>query len=106
MSRSDLPAILSGVVKTYTFDFSDELAIGETISTQAVTATVYSGTDASPSSLISGSASASGAVVSQNITTVSVGVVGVIYELLCSITTSASQTLKKIGLLAFIPDEL
>jgi hypothetical protein len=105
LGRSDLPAILSGVVKTYSFDFSDELGVGETISTKTVTATVYSGTDASPSSLISGAASSSGAVVSQNITTVSVGVVGVLYELLCQITTSAGQTLRKIGLLAIIPDE-
>lgn len=105
MGRADLPAILSSVVKTYSFDFSDELAVGETIATQVVTATVYSGTDASPSSLISGAASASGAVVSQKITTVGVGVLGTIYELLCSITTSAGQTLKKVGLLAFIPSE-
>lgn len=77
------------------------LGAGETISTQSVAASVYSGTDASPSSIISGSASASGAVVSQKITA---GVVGVLYELACTITTSAGQTLVLTGYLAVLPD--
>lgn len=99
-SRVDLAPKLAGETATYQFDFSSWLAVGETISTQSVAASVYSGTDASPSSIISGSASASGAVVSQKITA---GTVGVIYQLLCTITTSAGQTLQLAGYLAVIP---
>lgn len=99
--RADLSPKLVGETKVYSFDFSSALAVGETVSTQVVTAAVYSGVDASPSSLISGLASASGAVVSQKITG---GVLGVLYELLCTITTSLGQTLLLSGYLAVIPE--
>lgn len=99
--RADLPSKRAGSTKTYTFDFTSDLAIGETISTQVVAASVYSGTDATPSAIISGVASASGTTVTQKITA---GVVGVIYELLCTITTSAGQTLTQPGYLAVLPD--
>lgn len=102
MSRAQLPNKLSGETKNVTFDFTSDLASGETISTKAVAAAVYSGTDASPSSIISGAASSSGAVVTQTVTG---GVTGVLYELTCTITTSASQTLKQVGLLAVVPAE-
>lgn len=102
MSRADLPPKLAGESRNYTFDFTSDLAVGETISTKSVAATVYSGTDASPSAIVSGSASSSGAIVTQLIIA---GTLGVIYELLCSITTSAGQTLQQVGLLAIIPDE-
>lgn len=99
--RVEFPPKLSGEVYNVTFDFTSRLAVGETISTQTVAASVYSGTDSSPSSLISGSASASGAVVTQKITG---GTIGVIYELKCTVTTSASQTLVLAGLLAVVSD--
>lgn len=83
------------------FDFLSSLALGETISTKVVTATVFSGVDASPSSVISGAATSSGSVVSQKVTG---GVLGVIYELLCQITTSAGQTLQMSSFLAVVPD--
>src|SRR5258708_21715949 len=72
-----------GETKKFLVDFISNLAASETISTQIVTASVYSGVDASPSSIISGAASASGTQVSQAITA---GVVGVVYELLYKIT--------------------
>jgi hypothetical protein len=100
--RADLLPKRIGETKTYVFDFSSDLAVGETISSATVTATVYSGTDASPSSILSGSDSTSGAVVSQNITA---GTLGVIYELICAATTSLNQVLQQVGLLAIIPDE-
>lgn len=87
--------------RIFYFDFTSDLAVGETISTQVVTATVYSGTDANPSAIISGVASASGAIVSQKITA---GTAGVIYTLLCTITTSASQTLTIAGYLAVMTE--
>ena len=99
--RVQLAPKLVGETATYQFDFSSLLAVGETISTQSVAATTYSGTDAAPSSIISGSASASGAVVSQKITA---GTVGVIYQLTCTITTSAGQTLLLAGYLAVTPN--
>lgn len=101
MLRVELPNKLAGETKTVPFDFTSLLASGETISTKSCAATVYSGTDASPSAIISGSASSSGAVVSQLITA---GVVGVIYSLVCTITTSAGQTLQLAGFLAVLPD--
>lgn len=99
--RADLPSKLAGETKVFTFDFSSSLSTGETISTQVVTASVYSGSDAAPSSLISGLATASGAVVSQKITG---GTLGVIYELLCTITTSLGQTLLLSGYTAVVPE--
>lgn len=99
--RAELPPKYSGVTATYTFDFAADLASGETISTQVCTAAVYSGTDASPSSIISGAATASGSVVSQDITG---GTEGVIYQITCTITTSEGQTLKLVGLLAVVPN--
>lgn len=72
------------------FDFAQFLAAGETISSATVTATVYSGTDASPSSIISGSASISGTQVTQTITA---GTSGVTYLLVCAATSSASQAM-------------
>ena len=101
MLRTELPNKLAGETKTITFDFTSLLASGETISTQQCAATVYSGTDATPSAIISGSASASGAVVSQKVTA---GTVGVIYSIVCTITTSLTQTLQLSGFLAVLPD--
>lgn len=92
----------AGETVKVTFDFTSMLASGETLSTEVVTATVYSGTDASPSSVISGAASASGAVVTQTITG---GTLGVVYELKCTVTTSASQILILTGYFP-IPPEL
>lgn len=104
MSRPQFEPLLDGAVKKVTFDFLGDLAIGETLSTAAVTASVFSGTDASPSSLVSGSASISGTVVTQLLSALAGGVLGVVYELLCTVTTSAGQTLKQAGYLSVVPD--
>lgn len=82
------------------FEFGQDLATGETISSASVTATVHSGTDASPSSVVSGSATISGSKVTQLITA---GTLGVTYVLSCSAATSASQTLVQQGYLTIIP---
>jgi hypothetical protein len=96
MNRIQLPPKLLGETANTVFDFVSKLAVGETISTGSVVATVYSGVDATPASLVSGAASLSGTKVTQQITG---GVAGVIYQLLCTITTSAGQTLQLFGLL-------
>jgi hypothetical protein len=103
MSRVTFPPKLVGETVNLTFDFISRLGSSETISTQSTTCTVYSGVDASPSSVISGAASASGTVVTQGITG---GVAGVIYSLKCTITTSLTQTLSMTGMLAVLADQI
>jgi len=99
MSRIVIPPILKNVKQNLSqFDFSSLLAIGETISTQTVTASVYSGTDASPSNIISGAATVSGGIVTQLIDTTGT------YELLAAVTTSAGQTLHLSGYLTITLD--
>lgn len=83
------------------FDFAGSLGATETISTQVVTATVWTGVDASPSAVINGAASSSGTKVTQSLTA---GVVGVVYALVCKVTTSLSQTLEQSTYLAVISD--
>jgi hypothetical protein len=100
LSRADLPPKYVGETKDYEFDFVSELAEGETISSATVSASVYSGTDATPSNIISGADSTSGTIVTQRITG---GVLGVIYILLCEAVTSAGQTLRMYGLLTVVP---
>ena len=88
-------------VKQYFWDFSSYLQTSETISAQVVTATVYSGTDTSPSSLINGVATLSGNIVAQSLTG---GVVGVMYNLQCKVTTSFSNTLVLNSFIVVEPD--
>lgn len=101
MSRIITNPKLAGETTNIVFDFLSQLAIGETISTKVVAATVYSGTDATPSNVINGAAASSGSQVTQSITA---GTAGVIYKLLCTITTSLSKTLQLSTFLAVVPD--
>lgn len=103
MAKTVFDSKRAGEVWTLQFDFGTQLASGESISTQAVAATVWTGVDASPSAVISGSATASGSVVSQKATG---GTAGNIYNLICTVTTSAGQTLKIVGLLAILPEQV
>ena len=82
--------------KKLSWDFSNDMAAAETISTKAVTATVHSGTDANAQDIVSGSAAVSGQVVTQLIVD---GVEGVTYLLEFEITTDQSQTLHGVALL-------
>ncbi len=100
MSRIVLEAKPSGETRNEIFDFTSRLALAETLSTAAVTATVYAGTDASPSAIVSGSASIAGTQVTQKLTA---GTEGVTYLLACSVTTSAGQTLKLYAFLTVVP---
>ncbi|MDZ4345073.1 MAG: hypothetical protein U1E51_21840 [Candidatus Binatia bacterium] len=101
MSRIIFGSKLSGETAIYTFDFTSRLTSAETISTATITAAVYSGTDASPSSIVSGSATISGKTVTQPITA---GTEGVTYTLVATITTSLSQTLQLTAFLTVVPD--
>ena len=90
MSRVPLALKAVGETRTEVFSFLSLLAVGETLSGASTTVTVYSGTDASPSSIISGSATISGSNVSQKFTG---GVSGVTYLITVTALTSAGQTL-------------
>jgi hypothetical protein len=87
--------------KFIAFDFTGNLSIGETIDTQECSAEVFSGTDANPGAIVSGSASANGAIVRQLFTA---GVVGTVYTILCTIETSLGQTLTQAGYLAIVTE--
>jgi hypothetical protein len=82
-------------------DFGPLLAVGETISGASSTSVVYSGTDASPSSVISGAASVAGTVVTQKLTA---GTAGVTYLITVTVTnTSLGQVLEMYGYLTITP---
>jgi bifunctional N-acetylglucosamine-1-phosphate-uridyltransferase/glucosamine-1-phosphate-acetyltransferase GlmU-like protein len=81
-------------IKPLVFDFTEVLAPTETLVTATCTVLVLNGTDSSPSSILSGSASISGTLVTQK---VQAGTANVTYRLVMTVTTSASSTLIAIG---------
>lgn len=103
MAREQLAPKLVGETILYSFTFTGRYNKAlASISTKVVTATVYSGVDSSPSSIISGAAAAStldSGVIQQLITA---GVVGTIYELICTATLSTGEILIASGLLSVI----
>ena len=101
MSRVIFEGKLSAETIIETFDFKSRLAASETISTASTVCTVYAGTDASPSSVISGAATISGQTVTQKVTA---GTEGVVYILACTITTSLGQTLVIDAYLTIVPN--
>lgn len=100
MTRVEQPPKLVGETATYTWDFASRLASGETISSAGITVTVYSGTDASPSSILSGSPSVSGTTITQKLTA---GTLGVLYNVIAQATTSLSQVLQLSSIIAIVP---
>lgn len=88
----------AGDTISVSFDFSNDMSYGESIATKVVIATVVTGTDALPSDIVDGTATLEeDTVVSQKISGAETGVV---YELLCTVTTSTGQTLEQASLLA------
>jgi len=100
-TRSVQPAKTVGSSKNYTWDFLSDLAAGETLAGATVAISVYSGNDPAPNDLLLGSASVSGSIATQKLTG---GVLGVLYEALCTVTTSLGQTLTQASFIAIIPD--
>lgn len=84
------PGKYSGEVKDYSFYFLSLLGPTETISSATCSATVFSGNDPTPGNIISGGTAISGPIASQAITG---GVVGTIYDVVCTAVTSLGQTL-------------
>lgn len=87
----------------YTVNFSDRLQFGETINGASITVSVFSGTDASPSSMISGIATYTAA---GNVTqTLTGGVAGVIYNIVYLVTGTNSHNYVKVGQLSVIAND-
>jgi hypothetical protein len=99
--RGIFDAKITGTPVSVTFSFALELAVGETLSSASVAATVYSGTDAIPGAIISGSAAISEGQVTQIIIN---GVEGVTYLLTATVTTSAGESLTREGYLVIAPE--
>lgn len=92
-----------GETQPYVVNFSDRLQFGESINGAAVSVTVFSGTDPTPSSLISGTASYD---AYGNVTQVLTGgIVGVIYNVAYIVTGTASHNYVKVGQLAIIAND-
>lgn len=102
MNQLTFPAKAVGETQPYVVNFSDRLQFGETINGAAVSISVFSGTDPSPSSMLSGTTSYD---ASGNVTQVLTGgVVGVIYNIVYVVTGTASHNYVKVGQLAVISD--
>lgn len=100
MSRLIFEGKKNGETRKEVFDFTSSLAPGETISNASTAAVTYSGTDTAPSGIISGTASISGAKVTQALTA---GVIGVTYLLTCTANTSTLQVLQLQAFLTVVP---
>ena len=72
------------------FDYTLQLAEGETITTAVVAVTVELGTDAAPAAMLSGGTAIAGAKITQWLIG---GINGVLYHLRCTATTSTGATL-------------
>lgn len=78
------------------FDYSAELQTGETITSQAVSVALESGSDPTPSALLAGSATVAGSDVVQRI---GGGQAGNVYRLRCLAMLSSGRGLTIIALL-------
>lgn len=84
-------------------NFSDTLQAGESINGASCSVTVFSGTDASPNSLLSGVATYDSlGNVTQNITA---GVVGVIYNVVFIVTATGSHNYVKLVRIAVVSND-
>ena len=99
-SRQALEPKNAGETLSLVFDFASQLIVGETVSSATASCSVYSGTDATPSSVLSGSATVSGTQVTQKVTG---GTAGVTYVISVAATTSASNIITILGYLVVLP---
>lgn len=98
MPYTIFPQIEVGETFPAEFDFGAYLAVGETISGATSEASVFAGTDPSPSSILDGVPTISGSVVTQKVTG---GISGVIYNVTVVVTTSAGNVFSLAGKLAY-----
>jgi hypothetical protein len=102
--RQVFPPKFAGDTRTLSFDFTSLLASGESVASAVCFVSVYSGTDASPSSMLNGAAVVSSPLVNQSFQG---GVLGTIYEVKCTATTtgvSPAEILNISGFLAILQD--
>jgi len=83
------------------FNFISALGSGETIVSATCGCTVYTGADPNPSAMLVGAPAINGTIVQQEITG---GILGCIYELLCTATTNAGEVIEISAYLAIEPD--
>jgi hypothetical protein len=96
-TRIEFGAKQVGETRLLSFDFTSDLGTGETITSATCTCSVWSGTDASPSSMVSGANSISFGTVTQLYTG---GQAGVIYIAGCEALTNLGQSIARTGYLA------
>lgn len=89
---------------TCNIPFSDLLGVGETIVSLSVTISVFSGTDPSPSSVLSG-VPTTDSTNTIAIFTLTAGVSGVTYIISVLVTGSSSNVAMKQGYLTIIPTD-
>lgn len=88
--------------KSYLGDFRDVLAVGETITSQSVTVTVFSGDDTNPSHLLFQGITVHAGWIEQRIR---LGIPGNIYSINFVVGTSLDNTYDKVTRLAILPEE-
>lgn len=71
---------------SFGFDYTDLLAVGETITSAAITIDVLYGTDPTPNAMIAGSPTIAGPIVSIKLIS---GIAGVLYCIHCLATCSS-----------------
>lgn len=100
MNQLTFPAKAVGETQPYVVNFSDRLQFGESINGAAVAISVFSGTDPTPNSLLSGVATYDS---SGNVTQVLTGgVIGVVYNVVYTVTGTNSHNYVKVGQLAVL----
>jgi hypothetical protein len=85
-----------------TFDFTSKLVAGDSVASATTSATVYTGVDSTPSAILSGGPTITG--TAQIIQKATAGVVGVIYEILCTATTTLGYVMSLSTYLAVTQD--
>ena len=101
MPKIVFPQKAAGETYKAVFEFASYMGATDTISSAATTTcSVYMGTDAAPSSVISGSATASGTKVTQLLTG---GTAGVTYIITSTVTLSTNQIVSLTGFLSVVP---
>lgn len=88
MTLFTIPSKTTGETIPVVFNFQGKLQYGESLNGNSVTCVLYSGTDPSPSSMISGAATMTATTVTQSITG---GIAGNLYTLVCVATSTGSH---------------
>jgi hypothetical protein len=88
-------------IVSLTMDFADRMLDGETVTGVSTSNSLFSGTDASPAAMLIGSPTLTGNLAHQ---AVGGGVVGVLYNIVFYVSTTAYNLYEKTGYLAVIAD--